>query len=55
MENARGVVVETLNNINVEARQEQLEVKEEVRRALRRYFNKTLERRPVILPVIIEI
>jgi ribonuclease J len=55
IEQARGIVVETLGNINAEVKTEQLEVKEEVRRALRRFFNKTLERRPVILPVIIEI
>ena len=30
-------------------------VKEEIRRALKRFFNKALDRRPVILPVIIEI
>jgi ribonuclease J len=30
-------------------------VKEEIRRALRRFFNKALERRPVILPVVLEI
>ncbi|CAG1066160.1 Ribonuclease J1 [uncultured bacterium] len=55
IEQARNIVVETLGNINAEVKTEQLEVKEEVRRALRRFFNKTLERRPVILPVIIEI
>ncbi|MDO8427334.1 MAG: ribonuclease J [Deltaproteobacteria bacterium] len=55
LEDARNVVLDTLNNIAVEAKTEQLEVKEEIRRALRRYFNKKLERRPVILPVIIEI
>jgi ribonuclease J len=30
------------------------EVKLEVRRVLRRFFNKTIERRPVILPLILE-
>lgn len=55
IEGARNVVMDTLNNINTEARGEQLEVKEEIRRGLRRFFNKALERRPVILPVIIEI
>ncbi len=55
LEGAKRVVVETLSNINAEARTEQLEVKEEIRRALRRFFNKALERKPVILPVIIEI
>ncbi|OGP15795.1 MAG: ribonuclease J [Deltaproteobacteria bacterium GWA2_55_10] len=55
IENAKAVILEAMNSINTEAKTEQLEVNEEVRRALRRYFNKTLERRPVILPVIIEI
>jgi mRNA degradation ribonuclease J1/J2 len=30
-------------------------VKEEMRKTLRRYFKKTLERRPVILPVVMEL
>ncbi|HHL40867.1 MAG TPA: ribonuclease J [Deltaproteobacteria bacterium] len=55
LEEARGKVLEALENINVEAKTDSLEVKEEIRRALRRFFNKALERRPVILPVIIEI
>ena len=55
IDQARNIVVETLGSVNAEVKTEQLEIKEEVRRALRRFFNKTLERRPVILPVIIEI
>lgn len=55
IDGARNVVVEALAGVSVEVKTEQLEVKEEVRRALRRFFNKALERRPVILPVIIEI
>lgn len=55
IEGAKAVVIEALENINTEAKTEELEVKEEIRRALRRFFNKQLERRPVILPVIIEI
>ena len=55
LENARNIVIGVLGNINVEAKTDLLEVKEELRRALRRYFNKTLERRPVILPLIVEI
>ncbi len=55
LEEARAKVMETLEAINAEAKSEPLEVQEEVRRALRRFFNKTLERRPVILPLIIEI
>ncbi len=52
---ARQRVIETLEDINIEAKSERLEVEEEVRRALRRFFNKALKRRPVILPMIIEI
>jgi len=52
---AKNVVMETLSGIGTEAKTEQLEVKEEIRRALKRFFNKALDRRPVILPVIIEI
>jgi ribonuclease J len=55
LDQAKNIVVEALGSVNVEVKTEQLEVKEEIRRALRRFFNKTLERRPVILPVIIEI
>jgi len=52
---AKRIVLETLEGINIEARGEWTEVKEEIRRALRRFFNRALERRPVILPIIIEI
>lgn len=52
---AKRTVLETLESINIEARTEWTEVKEEMRRALRRFFNRTLDRRPVILPIIIEI
>ncbi|MEK7313866.1 MAG: ribonuclease J, partial [Deltaproteobacteria bacterium] len=52
---AKAVVNETLNAINTEAKGEILEVNEEVRRALRRFYNKVLDRKPVILPLIIEL
>jgi ribonuclease J len=54
MEQARKVVVETLNGINHETRTDPAEVQEEVRKSLRRYFRKKLERHPVVLPYIIE-
>jgi ribonuclease J len=53
LEAARGAVMEALAGINPEARTDPLEVKEEVHRALRRYF-KRLDRRPVILPFVME-
>jgi len=43
-----------LKGMNREARADLPELQEEVRKALRRYFNKTLKRRPVVLPFIME-
>jgi ribonuclease J len=54
MEQARKVVTDTLNGFNHETRTDSAEVQEEVRKSLRRYFRKKLERRPVVLPYIIE-
>lgn len=54
LEQAKKVILETLRGINREARTDPAELQEEVRKALRRYFNKTLERHPVILPFIVE-
>ena len=54
LEQAKQVVLQTLGNINRETRTDPGEVQEEVRKALRRYFYKTLERRPVVLAYIME-
>ena len=54
LEHAKKVVLETLNGMNREIRTDPAELKEEVRKALRRFFRKKLERRPVVLPYIIE-
>ena len=54
LEHAKKVVLETLNGMNRESRTDPAEVKEEVRKALRRFFRKKLERHPVVLPYIIE-
>jgi ribonuclease J len=53
MEGARAEVLAALAAVNPESRTDPAEVKEEVRKALRRYF-KRLERRPVILPFVLE-
>jgi len=53
LERARGAVLEALAAINPESRTDPAEVKEEVRKALRRYF-KRFDRRPVILPFVME-
>ena len=55
IEEAGEAVLTELESINAEAKCEQSEVKEAVHRTLRRFFNKRLSRRPVIVPVIMEI
>ena len=54
LEHAKKVILETLSSMNRETRTDPAELKEEVRKALRRFFRKTLERHPVVLPYIIE-
>ena len=54
LEQARKVVLDTVVGMTRETRTDPAELKEEVRKALRRYFRKRLERRPVVLPYIIE-
>ena len=54
LEHAKRVVVETLDGMNRETRTDPAELQEEVRKALRRFSRKKLERRPVVLPYIIE-
>ena len=53
LEGARSEVLAALDAINPESRTDPAEVKEEVRKALKRYF-KRLDRRPVILPFVLE-
>ena len=54
LEEAKKVVLDTLALVSSEALTDWNEVKLEVRRVLRRFFNKTIERRPVILPLVLE-
>ena len=54
LESAKMEVMATLNNMNRESRTDPAELKEEVRKTLRRFFRKKLERHPVVLPYIIE-
>jgi ribonuclease J len=53
LEGARDAVLSALAAVNPESRTDPAEVKDEVRRALKRYF-KRLARRPVILPFVLE-
>jgi ribonuclease J len=54
LDEAKRIVLETLAADNNEVLADWGEVKLEVRRVLRRFFNRTIERRPVILPLILE-
>jgi ribonuclease J len=51
---ARRAVLEALSSSSRETRKDPSELQEEVRKALRRYFRKRLERHPVVIPYIIE-
>jgi ribonuclease J len=51
---AKKIVLETLESLQPGMRKNRAEVQEEVQIALRRYFQKTLKRRPVVLPCIME-
>lgn len=55
LEEAKRLVLESFSGLNRETRTDPTELKEEVRKVLRRYFNKALGRRPMILPLIVEL
>jgi len=55
LEGARQAVREMLSEHSLEAVSDWEEIRVEVRKTLRRFFNKTIERRPLILPVIMEL
>ena len=55
LEEARGVVAAAQEEINAQMRCENEVVVSAVRQALRRFFKKTVARKPVILPMIIEL
>jgi ribonuclease J len=54
LETARCMVVEAIEELSEEMRCDCEEVNTTVRQVLRRFFKKSIERRPVILPVIME-
>ncbi len=54
LDEARAAVVGAVGAIAAESRTETAEVQEVVRRTLKRFFSKRLDRRPMILPVVME-
>jgi ribonuclease J len=54
LEEARAAVLAGLDAISTESRGDPVEVQESVRRTLKRFFDKRLDRRPMILPFVME-
>lgn len=54
LEEATSVVRARIDQLAPESRTDTLEVKEEMRRALKRFFAKKLDRRPLIIPFVVE-
>ncbi|RJP21063.1 MAG: ribonuclease J [Deltaproteobacteria bacterium] len=54
IDGAREEVLRTIEESGAGARTDSAEMQTGIRRALRRYFNKRLERKPVIVPVLLE-
>ena len=55
MEEVRGIVVETLSQSSDEERADYGVIKEKIRADLKRYISKNTQKRPLIMPVILEI
>jgi ribonuclease J len=55
LDGARQAALDEWEATGVEARKDYAEFKDGLRRALRRYFNRRIERKPVILPVLLEL
>ena len=54
LEDAKTVILQVLEEVPTESRTDRLDVENAVQRALKRFFRKATDRRPVIIPVIIE-
>ena len=54
IEASKKIVLETIGSGNLEAKTDWSEMELEVRKALRRFYNKSMERKPVIFPIIME-
>jgi len=55
MEEASEYTLQAIENLTVKVRKDSNEVRDAIRTALRRYFSKNLDRKPVIIPVVHEI
>lgn len=55
MEDAGKVALAAWEEAGPEARKDAAEIKTEIRKALRRFFNRRLDRKPMIIPVLLEL
>jgi ribonuclease J len=55
VDQTKQLAVDTINRLSVEERLDQETAQEALRLALRRFFSKRTDRRPIVLPVVIEI
>ena len=55
MEDARRTVLSAWEDAGIEARKDLAEIKTDIRKAMRRFFNKRLDRKPMIIPVLLEL
>ena len=55
IEGARETILKVWEEATPEARRDPAEIKTDIRKAMRRFFNKRLERKPVIIPVLLEL
>ncbi len=55
IEGAKRAVTDSLEAVNQEARTDMAVIQEEVRLAIRRYFRRELDRKPVVIPVVLEV
>jgi ribonuclease J len=55
MDGARDAVFRTLEESGTAARTDPAEMQADIRQAMRRYFNRRLERKPMIVPVLLEL
>ena len=55
LQEARQVVMKTLDNSTAEERTDLGVMQEKIRADLKRYLNKQTQRRPLIMPVILEV
>ena len=55
VEGARDEVLRAIGEFGADARTDTAEMQTEIRRVVRRFFNKRIERKPMIVPVLLEL